>query len=120
MRQTTQLTCDLHRQRGGRYVMGAQITADKQSGPTEQGPLAAEHHAALREAFAALPPSGQRLIALLLRAPVTAAGPGGTACAAHPGQRDPGGAGPVPGRAAATSDIGVPAPLAATPKTVPG
>lgn len=51
------------------YVMGAQITADKQSGPTEQELLAAEHHAALREAFAALPPSGQRLIALLLAGP---------------------------------------------------
>ena len=51
------------------YVMGAEITADKQSGPTGQELLAAEHHAALREAFAALPPSGQRLIALLLEDP---------------------------------------------------
>lgn len=51
------------------YVVGAEITADKQSGPAGQELLAAGHHAALREAFAALPPSGQRLIALLLEDP---------------------------------------------------
>ena len=52
-----------------RYVMDAEIIADEQSGTAEQGLLAAERHAALREAFAALPPSGQRLIALLLEYP---------------------------------------------------
>jgi RNA polymerase sigma factor (sigma-70 family) len=51
------------------YVISAEIIADEQSGMAEQELLAAERHAALREAFAALPPSGQRLIALLLEDP---------------------------------------------------
>jgi len=51
------------------YVIAAEIIADEQSGMAEQELLAAERHAALREAFAALPPSGQRLIALLLEDP---------------------------------------------------
>jgi RNA polymerase sigma factor (sigma-70 family) len=51
------------------YVISAEIIADEQSGTAEQELLAAERHAALREAFAALPPSGQRLIALLLEDP---------------------------------------------------
>ena len=46
-----------------------QNIADDQSGTAEQELLAAERHAALREAFAALPPSGQQLIALLLQDP---------------------------------------------------
>jgi RNA polymerase sigma factor (sigma-70 family) len=51
------------------YVTGAEIIADGQSGTAEQELLAAERHAALLEAFAALPSSGQRLIALLLEDP---------------------------------------------------
>jgi len=51
------------------HAMGAEIIADEQSGAAEQELLAAERLAALREAFAALPPSGQRLIALLLEDP---------------------------------------------------
>ena len=51
------------------YVVGAEIIADERSVTAEQELLAAERHAALREAFAALPPSGQRLIALLLEDP---------------------------------------------------
>ena len=51
------------------YVMGAEIIADEQSGMAGQELLAAERHAALREAFEVLPPSGQRLIALLLEDP---------------------------------------------------
>ncbi len=51
------------------YVMSVEIIADEQSGTAEQALLAAERQAALREAFAALPPSGQRLIALLLEDP---------------------------------------------------
>jgi len=52
-----------------RHVIAAEIIADEQSGTADQELLAAERHAALREAFAALPPSGQRLIALLLEDP---------------------------------------------------
>ncbi len=51
------------------HVIGAEIIADERSVPADQELLAAERHAALSEAFAALPPSGQRLIALLLEDP---------------------------------------------------
>jgi RNA polymerase sigma factor (sigma-70 family) len=51
------------------YVMDAEIIADEQARTAEQELLAAERHAALREAFADLPPSGQRLIVLLLEDP---------------------------------------------------
>ena len=51
------------------YAISAEIIADEQSATAEQELLAAERHAALREAFAALQPSGQRLIALLLEDP---------------------------------------------------
>jgi RNA polymerase sigma factor (sigma-70 family) len=51
------------------YVLDAEILADEQSQTAEHEVLAAERHAALREAFATLPPSGQRLIALLIQDP---------------------------------------------------
>jgi len=51
------------------YAISAEIIADEESATAEQELLAAERHAALREAFAALPASGQRLIALLLEDP---------------------------------------------------
>jgi RNA polymerase sigma factor (sigma-70 family) len=51
------------------YVLDAEILADEHSDTAEQELLAAERHAALREAFAVLPPPGQRLIALLLQDP---------------------------------------------------
>ena len=57
------------RSRTAGYMTDAQFIADEQSRTAEQELLAAEYHAALREAFAALPPSGQRLIALLLEDP---------------------------------------------------
>jgi DNA-directed RNA polymerase specialized sigma24 family protein len=43
--------------------------AGGQAGTAEQELLAAERHSALREAFGDLPPSGQRLIALLIADP---------------------------------------------------
>ena len=42
---------------------------DEQAGLAEQELLAAERHAALREAFTQLPPSGQQLIAMLIAGP---------------------------------------------------
>ena len=51
------------------YVIDAEVIADEQAGTVEQELLAAERYAVLREAFAVLPPSGQRLIALLLEDP---------------------------------------------------
>jgi RNA polymerase sigma factor (sigma-70 family) len=51
------------------YGLDAQILSDEQAGTAEQELLVAERHAALREAFLALPPSDQRLIGLLLEDP---------------------------------------------------
>jgi RNA polymerase sigma factor (sigma-70 family) len=58
-----------HRLPAAGYVISAEIIPDEQSGMAEQELLAAERHAALHEALAALPPSGERLIALLLEDP---------------------------------------------------
>ncbi len=51
------------------YVLDAEFIPDPQSGMAEDELLRAERHAALREAFADLPPSCQRLIALLITDP---------------------------------------------------
>lgn len=51
------------------YVIDAEITADDQAETAEEELLAAERYAALREALAALPPSDQRLITLLVQDP---------------------------------------------------
>ena len=50
-------------------VMDAETIPDEQAGAAEQELLAAERHAALREAFRDLPPSGQRLILILFEDP---------------------------------------------------
>ena len=47
----------------------AENLPDEQAGTAEQDLLAAERHAALREAFTRLPPDGQQLIALLIADP---------------------------------------------------
>jgi RNA polymerase sigma factor (sigma-70 family) len=51
------------------YVIDVEAIADERFMTAEQELLAAERHAALREAFATLPPSDQRLVALLLEEP---------------------------------------------------
>jgi RNA polymerase sigma factor (sigma-70 family) len=51
------------------YALDAEILPDKHREVTEQGLLIAERHAALREAFADLPPSCQRLIVMLTADP---------------------------------------------------
>jgi len=51
--------CELH----------AEIIPDRQAEAAEQNLLAAERHAALREAFTCLPPQGQQLIAMLIADP---------------------------------------------------
>ena len=51
------------------YVLDAETIPDEQAGTAEQELLAAERHAALREAFRDLPPGGQQLIALLIEDP---------------------------------------------------
>ena len=57
------------RSRAAGYVLDAGIIPDEQAGTSEQELLAAERHAALREAFQDLPPSGRQLILLLLEDP---------------------------------------------------
>jgi RNA polymerase sigma factor (sigma-70 family) len=51
------------------YGLDAGTIPDEQAGTAEEELLAAERHAVLREAFGDLPPSGQRLILLLLEDP---------------------------------------------------
>jgi RNA polymerase sigma factor (sigma-70 family) len=48
------------------YPFDAETIADEQTGTADQDLLAAERHAALRQAFAALPRDGQQLIAMLI------------------------------------------------------
>jgi RNA polymerase sigma factor (sigma-70 family) len=51
------------------YPLDPQTMADGQADAAEQEVLAAERHAALREAYTRLPPQGQRLIAMLTADP---------------------------------------------------
>jgi RNA polymerase sigma factor (sigma-70 family) len=51
------------------YVMDAEAIPDEEAGTAGQELLAAERHAALREAFRDLPPSGQGLILMLIQDP---------------------------------------------------
>jgi RNA polymerase sigma factor (sigma-70 family) len=51
------------------YVLDAETLADPRAETVEQGLLAAERHAALREAFAHLPPASRQLIGLLIADP---------------------------------------------------
>jgi RNA polymerase sigma factor (sigma-70 family) len=51
------------------YVLDAGTLPDEQATAADQEPLKAERHAALREAFAALPLPGQRLLAMLTADP---------------------------------------------------
>jgi RNA polymerase sigma factor (sigma-70 family) len=51
------------------YAPGAEDVVDERTPVAEQELLTAERHAALREAFAHLPPDGQRLIGILLQDP---------------------------------------------------
>ena len=53
----------------GGNVIDAETIPDEQDATAEQELLAAERHAALREALGDLPPSGQQLILLLLQDP---------------------------------------------------
>jgi RNA polymerase sigma factor (sigma-70 family) len=51
------------------YALDAEKIADQRAGTAEQELLAAERHAALRQAFTQLPPDSQQLIALLVADP---------------------------------------------------
>ncbi len=52
-----------------RCGLDAEIIPDERANAAEQELLAAERHAALREAFTCLPPEGQQLIAMLIADP---------------------------------------------------
>ena len=58
-----------HGPHGAGYVPDAGDIPDEQTGTVEQELVAAERHAALREAFLHLPPCDQQLIALLIQDP---------------------------------------------------
>jgi RNA polymerase sigma factor (sigma-70 family) len=51
------------------YAPDVETLPDERADLADQGLLAAERHAALREAFGQLPPNGQQLIALLIADP---------------------------------------------------
>ena len=55
--------------RGTMYALDMESLPDDRAGRADQGLLEAERHAALREAFGQLPPSGQQLMALLIADP---------------------------------------------------
>jgi RNA polymerase sigma factor (sigma-70 family) len=52
-----------------RSAVDAETVPDERAGTVEQDLLVAERHAALREAFAHLPPDGQQLLTLLIQDP---------------------------------------------------
>jgi RNA polymerase sigma factor (sigma-70 family) len=68
---TTRRACGrvLRGPRARGYALEIGDIADEQAGPAEQELLAAERHAALREAFGDLPPFCQQLITLLIADP---------------------------------------------------
>jgi RNA polymerase sigma factor (sigma-70 family) len=51
------------------YALDVESLPDERAGVADQGLLAAERHAALREAFDQLPPNGKQLISLLIADP---------------------------------------------------
>ena len=68
----TALTAKLpapHGPHAAMYARDVETLPDERIGLAEQGLLAAERQAALREAFAQLPPNGQQLISLLIADP---------------------------------------------------
>ena len=68
-RECGRLVRAAHGRYGTVYALDAENMADEQADAAEQEVLAAERHAALREAYTRLPPQGQRLIAMLTADP---------------------------------------------------
>ena len=58
-----------HGSHAAMYARDIESLPDERAGLADQGLLAAERQAALREAFAQLPPNGQQLISLLIADP---------------------------------------------------
>ena len=68
-RECARLVRAAHGPHAALYPLDAENMADEQAGAVDQDVLAAERHAALRQALADLPPDGQQLIAMLLADP---------------------------------------------------
>ncbi len=68
-RECLRVLCATQGPRATVYARDVESLPDERAGLADQGLLAAERHAALREAFGQLPPNGQQLIALLIADP---------------------------------------------------
>ena len=68
-RECLRVLCATQGPRATMYALDVETLADERAGVADQGLLAAERHAALREAFDQLPPNGKQLISLLIADP---------------------------------------------------
>jgi RNA polymerase sigma factor (sigma-70 family) len=68
-RECLRVLCAAHGPHAAVCVRDVESLPDEQAGLADQGLLAAERQAALREAFAQLPPNGQQLMSLLIADP---------------------------------------------------
>ena len=68
-RECLRVLCATQGPRATMYALDVESLPDERAGRADQGLLAAERHAALREAFDQLPPNGKQLISLLIADP---------------------------------------------------
>ena len=68
-RECLRVLCATQGPRATMYALDVETLPDERAGVADQGLLAAERHAALREAFDQLPPNGKQLISLLIADP---------------------------------------------------
>src|SRR5262245_19975875 len=68
-RECLRVLCATQGPRATMYAMDVESLPDERAGLADQGLLAAERQAALREAFDQLPPNGKQLISLLIADP---------------------------------------------------
>ena len=68
-RECLRVLCATQGPRATMYALDVETLPDERAGLADQGLLAAERHAALREAFDQLPPNGKQLISLLIADP---------------------------------------------------
>src|SRR6476469_3244966 len=65
-RECLRVLCATQGPRATMYALDVESLPDERAGVADQGLLAAERHAALREAFDQLPPNGKQLMSLLI------------------------------------------------------
>jgi RNA polymerase sigma factor (sigma-70 family) len=68
-RECLRVLCSTRGAQMSMYARDIESLPDERAGLADKGLLAAERHAALREAFAQLPPNGQQLMSLLIADP---------------------------------------------------